>query len=96
VSHSEQSCCMCTSHCVSFILHPDCLVTRMYFQGALDAAHQATRLPGSATACVLQLNRDAKSITAANLVRRLTFVVTGCVLWPCIRTDRGHPQQKQA
>ena len=38
-------------------------------RGALAAAHAGTRLPGSSTACVLQLNRAARTVSAANLVR---------------------------
>ncbi len=37
-------------------------------RGALAAAHAGTRLPGSTTACVLQLNRAARTVCAANLV----------------------------
>ena len=37
-------------------------------RGALAAAHAGTRLPGSSTACVLQLNRAARTVSAANLV----------------------------
>lgn len=43
----------------------------MFMQGALDAGHVATRLPGSTTACVVRLNQDVSTISAANLVRRL-------------------------
>ena len=38
-------------------------------RGALAAAHAGTRLPGSSTACVVRLNRPARTIDAANLVR---------------------------
>lgn len=37
---------------------------------ALDTAHKLTKLPGSATACVVQLCPDQKSLIAANLVRQ--------------------------
>lgn len=37
-------------------------------RGALDTAHKLTKLPGSATACVVQLDADRKSLIAANLV----------------------------
>eukprot|EP00798_Chlamydomonas_sp_ICE-L_P020119 gene20119-26849_t len=36
-------------------------------RGALHAAHMGTKLPGSATACVLQLDPESSSIVAANL-----------------------------
>jgi hypothetical protein len=36
---------------------------------ALEAAHRATILPGSSTACVLRLHRPAKTLRAANLVQ---------------------------
>lgn len=36
-------------------------------QGALQAGHVATQLPGSATACVIRFNRQSSSISAANL-----------------------------
>lgn len=35
---------------------------------ALDTAHKLTKLPGSATACVLQLCPEKKALIAANLV----------------------------
>lgn len=35
---------------------------------ALDTAHKLTKLPGSATACVVQLCPDQRSLIAANLV----------------------------
>jgi len=35
---------------------------------ALDTAHKLTKLPGSATACVVQLCPDKRSLIAANLV----------------------------
>lgn len=38
-------------------------------QEALRAAHEGTRLPGSATACVLRLDRSTNRLLAANLVR---------------------------
>lgn len=39
-------------------------------RSALGAAHSATRLPGSATACVLTLDRAKGRIAAANLVHK--------------------------
>ena len=48
---------------------------RLSARGALAAAHAGTRLPGSSTACVLQLNRAARTICAANLV---------CPAWPSL------------
>lgn len=36
-------------------------------RGALAAAHAGTRLPGSATACVMRLNRDTGALSAANV-----------------------------
>jgi len=38
-------------------------------RGALDTAHKLTKLPGSATACVVQLCPEQRSLIAANLVR---------------------------
>ena len=38
-------------------------------RGALAAAHAGTRLPGSATACVIRLDRAHSKLFAANLVR---------------------------
>lgn len=46
-------------------------------RAALDAAHKLTKLPGSATACVVQLCPEQKSLIAANLVRK-----TGWYLLP--------------
>lgn len=40
-------------------------------QGALNAAHQHTKVPGSATACVMQLDQENGTLEAANLVRGL-------------------------
>ena len=37
-------------------------------RAALDTAHKLTKLPGSATACVVQLCPEKKSLIAANLV----------------------------
>lgn len=37
-------------------------------RAALDTAHRLTKLPGSATACVVQLDAEKKSLIAANLV----------------------------
>jgi hypothetical protein len=37
-------------------------------QGALHAAHQNTKVPGSATACVIQLDQERRTLEAANLV----------------------------
>lgn len=46
-------------------------------QGALHAAHQSTKVPGSATACVMQLDQERHMLEAANLVRdRSTGFVT--------------------
>ncbi|GFR43171.1 hypothetical protein Agub_g4221 [Astrephomene gubernaculifera] len=36
-------------------------------RGALDAAHMNTKVPGSATACVLQLDQSSCTLVAANL-----------------------------
>ncbi|KAF5838380.1 serine/threonine protein phosphatase [Dunaliella salina] len=36
-------------------------------RGALSAGHQQTKVPGSATACVMQLDPEHKSLEAANL-----------------------------
>jgi len=36
-------------------------------RGALDTAHRKTRLPGSATACVVQLDAPRRALRAANL-----------------------------
>mmetsp|Transcript_8941 Transcript_8941/g.19107 ORF Transcript_8941/g.19107 Transcript_8941/m.19107 type:complete len:439 (-) Transcript_8941:941-2257(-) len=36
-------------------------------RGALHAAHMATKVPGSATACVMQLDRATRQLVAANL-----------------------------
>lgn len=38
-------------------------------QGALEAAHFNTKVPGSATACLLQLDQVNGLLSAANLVR---------------------------
>lgn len=47
-------------------------------EGALTAAHQGTRLPGSSTACVLRLNRATNCLSVANLVScLLPFLVHG-------------------
>jgi hypothetical protein len=43
-------------------------------RAALDTAHKFTKLPGSATACVVQLCPDQKSLIAANLVSRQGFL----------------------
>lgn len=40
-------------------------------RGALDTAHKLTKVPGSATACVLQLCPEKKTLMAANLVSAL-------------------------
>lgn len=37
-------------------------------QGALDAAHKNTKVPGSATACVMQVDQANGTLVAANLV----------------------------
>ncbi len=39
------------------------------WQGALEAAHMNTKVPGSATACVMQLDQVNGILAAANLVR---------------------------
>eukprot|EP00967_Tisochrysis_lutea_P085190 scaffold119390_cov17-Tisochrysis_lutea.AAC.1 len=36
-------------------------------RGALNAGHQQTKVPGSATACVMQLDPEHKTLEAANL-----------------------------
>jgi len=36
-------------------------------RGALNAAHQTTKVPGSATACVMQLDQERQTLEAANL-----------------------------
>jgi hypothetical protein len=41
---------------------------------ALDTAHKLTKLPGSATACVVQLCPEQRSLIAANLVRLLLLL----------------------
>lgn len=47
-------------------------------RAALDVAHQLTRVPGSATACVVQLCSDSERLVAANLVSRGEL---GAALW---------------
>lgn len=37
-------------------------------RGALDTAHKLTKVPGSATACVVQLCPEQRALIAANLV----------------------------
>eukprot|EP00879_Flechtneria_rotunda_P014101 GHRR01014731.1.p1 GENE.GHRR01014731.1~~GHRR01014731.1.p1 ORF type:complete len:254 (+),score=59.82 GHRR01014731.1:372-1133(+) len=37
-------------------------------RGALDTAHKLTRVPGSATACVMQLDPEKRALIGANLV----------------------------
>jgi hypothetical protein len=44
---------------------------------ALDTAHKFTKLPGSATACVVQLCPEQKSLIAANLVSLLVLFCAG-------------------
>lgn len=48
-------------------------------QGALAAGHQHTKVAGSATACVLQLDPEHKTLEAANLVSVLIM----CAACPC-------------
>ena len=38
-------------------------------QGAMHQAHMRTKVAGSATCCIMQLDRDKKQLVAANLVR---------------------------
>ena len=40
-------------------------------QAALAAAHAATKLPGSSTACVMRLTPDRRHLMAANVVSAL-------------------------
>ena len=55
-------------------------------QGALSAGHQHTKVAGSATACVMQLDPENKTLEAANLVR-LDTLATDC----CLIVSRNHP-----
>ena len=47
-----------------------CLYCILYLQqGAMHQAHMRTKVAGSATCCVLQLDQEKKLLVAANLVR---------------------------
>lgn len=46
-------------------------------RAALDAAHSNTKVPGSATACVLQLDQANRTLTAANLGDSGFLVIRG-------------------
>lgn len=58
------SVCAATCKCVFLAL--------AVLQGVLSVAHDNTKVPGSATACVMQLDAANKSLEAANLVRVVT------------------------
>ena len=59
----------------SVVLRPcDACITRYVVlrpspQGALHAAHMRTKVAGSSTACVMQLDQAKRMLVAANLVR---------------------------
>lgn len=56
-------------------------------RAALDAAHKLTRVPGSATACVVQLCPEKRSLIAANLVSRPALM--RLFQWPVCRAPQA-------
>jgi len=61
-------------------MHAPCLSPslRCGLQGALSAGHQHTKVPGSATACVIQLDPENKTLEAANLVSCSDWLLACC------------------
>jgi hypothetical protein len=62
---------------------------------ALDTAHKFTKLPGSATACVVQLCPEQKSLIAANLVSLFVGAISRAHLLQNGRADESGPAQAE-